>query len=322
MVLYDVAVAYASRALAVRNLVGQSVDQLAHRHQTSRSENSRVFLDTCPAFVCYLRLPLRREVIRLLANHGEHVRFPALQRRVLDQERQHVALRLLGKLLLLCPLVLELLALLVEEGLRVDEVRHVLAVRLEPANLDRLLDHLVAALGGKVRRVLIDQVLQREAPVDERLHRLDTHLVDDAAKPGGVVRHLVHHLPVGVLERVVVLEEVDVAVDVGHHQLLVHVHVGLEQVRVRGIVVDHHLVDLREPVLVSLGELLVLHPEPPVRVAVGEAAVGGHHVDLVVAEDLEDGLVEVEPEPLRVPLDLALDVTQVRWKAGVLVLVH
>src|SRR5438105_8586350 len=103
-------------------------------------------MDTGPTFVAYLRLTLRREVIRLLANDGEHVRFPPFQRRVLDQERQHVALGLLRELLLLRPLVLQLLALLVEEGLRIDEVRHVLAVRLEPAYFDRLLDHFVAAL--------------------------------------------------------------------------------------------------------------------------------------------------------------------------------
>ena len=245
MVLYDVAVAYASRALAVRNLVGQSVDQLAHRHQTSRSENSRVFLDTCPAFVCYLRLPLRREVIRLLANHGEHVRFPALQRRVLDQERQHVALRLLGKLLLRVARFLQFLALGVEELLGIDEMRHVLAIGAEPAHLDGRVGRLLARSGGEVGRVLVDQVLQRETAVDEGLHRLDPHPVDDAAQAGGVVRHLVHHLAVGVLEGEIVLEEIDVPVDVGHHQLLVHVHVAFQEIRVRRVVVDHHFINLR-----------------------------------------------------------------------------
>src|SRR5262249_34468866 len=57
-------------------------------------------------------------------------------------------------------------------------------------------------------------------------------------------------------------------------------------------------------------ELLVFHPPAPVRIAVGEAAVGGDHVQLVVAEQLEDGLEEVQPEPAGVPLDLLLHLCQ------------
>ena len=132
-------------------------------------------------------------------------------------------------------------------------------------------------------------------------------------------RHLVHHLPVGVPEHEVVLEEVGVAEDVGHHQLLVHVRVRLEQVRVGGVVVDDHLVDLGEAVLVPLGEALVLHPEAPVGVAVREAAVGGHHVDLVELQDLEDRVEEVEAVLARVALDLLADVVEARREVGVLV---
>jgi len=35
----------------------------------------------------------------------------------------------------------------------------------------------------------------------------DAHLVDDAPEPGGVVRHLVHHLAVGVLEEKLFLKK-------------------------------------------------------------------------------------------------------------------
>jgi len=72
------------------------------------------------------------------------------------------------------------------------------------------------------------------------------HLVDDA--PSRVAWFAISSIILRLVcwKEKLVLEEVDVAVDVGHHQLLVHVHVGLEQIRVRGIVVDHHLVDLRE----------------------------------------------------------------------------
>ena len=40
--------------------------------------------------------------------------------------------------------------------------------------------------------------------------------------------------------------------------------VAPQQVGVARVVVDDHLVDLLEPVAIALGELLVLHAEPPV----------------------------------------------------------
>jgi hypothetical protein len=107
-------------------------------------------------------------------------------------------------------------------------------------------------------------------------------------------------------EAVVVLEEVDVPVHVSHDELLVDQRVSFEEVGVRGVVVDDHLVDFREAVLVALGEALVLHAPAPVRVAVGKAAVRGDLVHLVVGEDLEDGRKEVEPGLGREPLDAAL----------------
>ena len=87
-----------------------------------------------------------------------------------------------------------------------------------------------------------------------------------------MVGHLVHHLAVGLAEPDVVLEEVVVAVDVGHDQLLVDQLVAPQQVGVAGVVVDDHLVDLLEPVAVALGELLVLHAEAPVGIAGGKPA--------------------------------------------------
>ena len=74
------------------------------------------------------------------------------------------------------------------------------------------------------------------------------HVPADAV---AVVRHLVHHLAVGVGEPIVVLEEVAVPVDVGHHQLLVDQPVAPHQVGVARVVVDHHLVDLLQPVVCS-----------------------------------------------------------------------
>ena len=63
---------------------------------------------------------------------------------------------------------------------------------------------------------------RRQAGVDEVLDHLHPVAVDVAAHAGGVVRHLVDHPAVGLAEPQVVLEEVGVAEDVGHDELLLH----------------------------------------------------------------------------------------------------
>ena len=99
-----------------------------------------------------------------------------------------------------------------------------------------------------------------------------------------MVGHLVHHLAVGLAEPDVVLEEVVVAVDVGHHELLVDHLVAAQQIGVARVVIDDHLVDLLQPVAIALGEMLILHAEPPVRIARRETAQGGDFGELVVVE--------------------------------------
>ena len=121
-----------------------------------------------------------------------------------------------------------------------------------------------------------------------------------------VIGHVVHHLAAGVREVGVVLEEIAMAVDVGHHQLLIDGVIAAHQVGVARIVVDDHLVDLRQAVLVALLELLVRHAERPVRIAGRESAVGGDFVEIVGFDDFEDRLVEIEPELAGMSLDLEL----------------
>ena len=98
----------------------------------------------------------------------------------------------------------------------------------------------------------IDQVLEREAGVDEVLDDVLAPARHVATHARRVVRHAVDHLAVGLREEVVVLEEVDVRADVRHHDLLIGRRVALEQIRVRRVGVDHHLVDLRQAPLVAL----------------------------------------------------------------------
>src|SRR5262249_15992586 len=65
-------------------------------------------------------------------------------------------------------------------------------------------------------------------------------------------------------------------------------------------------VNLLEPVAIALGELLVLHAEPPVGVPSREAAERSDLGELVVVEHLEDRVVEVQAELARMLLGLDL----------------
>ena len=135
---------------------------------------------------------------------------------------------------------------------------------------------LVAA--ADERRVDVDLVLDAQAGVDELFDLLDADLVHVPADAIAVVGHLVHHLAIRLAEPEIVLEEVAVAVDVRHHQLLVDQLVVRHQVGVARVVVDDHFVDLLQTVVVALAEPFVLHAEPPVRVADRKAALGGDGV--------------------------------------------
>ncbi len=156
----------------------------------------------------------------------------------------------------------------------------------------------------------VDEVLEREAGVDEVLHHLlavPLHVVADAV---AVVGHLVHHLAICLTEADVVLEEVVMAINVSHDELLVNHLIAAQEVGIAGVVVDDHLVDFLQAVAVSLGELFVLHAEPPVGVAGGEPAEGGDFGEFVVVQNLEDRRIEVEPVGFRVGLDLDLEVSE------------
>ncbi len=229
---------------------------------------------------------------------------------MLEQELEHVLLGLLRDQPPLLGPLREPHLLLLQEGGGIDVGLHV-ALAPQAGDLPRLLllggpgpGPLPLLLALDEVRVVVDEVLQAQAGVDEVLHRLQAVAVDVGPDPGGVVGHVVDHPAVGLAEPVVVLEEVGVAEDVGHDQLLLHRRVRLHEVGANGVVVDDQLVDLGEAVGVALAELLVLHPEAPVGVAGGEAPVARHLVELVVIQNLEHDVVEVEAVFAGVALDL------------------
>ena len=232
------------------------------------------------------------------------------------------------------------LPLLLEVLLGVDEGLHVVLRRAGAGSRSPSRSSSSAARLGRrprERRVRVDEVLEAEAVVDELLDLVDPlprHVRAGCASRGwpscrssggsgrscsGACTGSTVRPPVSrSVERKqkLFLKKSTCAVDVRHDELLVDERVSLEQVGVRGVVVDDHLVDLREAVLVALGEPLVLHAEAPVRVAVREAAVRRDLVHLVVGEDLEDGREEVEARRRRELLDPLLLLAQVRGQRG------
>ena len=150
----------------------------------------------------------------------------------------------------------------------------------------------------------------------KRLDLLDAQPLHVPAHARGVVRHAVDHPAVGLREEVVVLEEVHVPQHVGDDHLLVDQRIAFQQVGVGGVVVDDHLVDLRQPVDVALGQVLELHAEAPVRVAHRKPAVRGDLLHPLVVQDLELDVPEVEAVRARESLNLSLDVVQVGGKLG------
>ena len=259
-----------------------------------------------PTFVHDLRLTLRREVVRLIADDGQDVVLPVSQRSVLQQEQQHVALWLVreGSFLLAVFFLLFLVAgFLLEHLGRIDERVHV-ALRWQATGLHVLEVVFTEKCGVRerlhvgstldVHRVHVDQVFQRQAGVDELLDLLVAETIDVLADPRGVIRHLIEHLPIRLAEPGVVLEEIAVPVDVSDDQLLIDQQVRVQQVRVARVSVDDHFVDALQAVHVRLDQLVVLGPEPPVRIAHGEATVSGEHAQLFEIEHLEDRLEEIE----------------------------
>ena len=116
-----------------------------------------------PALVHDLGLSLRGEVVGLLADDREDVPLPVLERRVLDEEVQDIALRTLRETVPgLVLLSLVALALGGQQPWRVDEFVHVpLALELPRGQL--FLSRLLFELAGRPAldggRVDVDQVL-------------------------------------------------------------------------------------------------------------------------------------------------------------------
>ena len=66
------------------------------------------------------------------------------------------------------------------------------------------------------------------------------------------------------------------------------------QVGVAGIVVDHHLVDAAQAIVMLLAELFVFHPESPVRIALRKAAISSDLIHLLVIAHFKDDGKEIQ----------------------------
>ena len=78
-----------------------------------------------PSFVHDFGDALRGEVVRFIANDGQHDLLPILNGSVVDQEHQDVFFRMRGKALPLFLVFFHLFLLVFQEVRRIDEVIHV-----------------------------------------------------------------------------------------------------------------------------------------------------------------------------------------------------
>ena len=255
-----------------------------------------------PAFVHDLGHALRGEVVGLVADDGEDVGLPGLERGVLEEEEEDVADGFGGDdFALAVGLRFHAGAFFLHEFARVDEAVHVgFGLEARGGFLGAVDVGIGEGFVGPPQPAFeedgvgVDEVFDGEADVEEFFDAFEAEAFDVFADAGGVVGHAVHHLAVGLGEPEVDFEEIAMAVNVGHDEFLIHDGVGFLEVGVAGIVVDDHFVDASETVVVLLGHAFVFHAEAPVGVADGEAAEGGDLIDLVVVEHFEDGFEEVE----------------------------
>ncbi len=96
----------------------------------------------------------------------------------------------------------------------------------------------------------------------------------------------------------------------------------MQQIGVTRIGVDHHFIDFLQAVRVALRQLVVLGPEPPVRIPQRKAAKRGQHAHLFVIDDFKNRLEEIEPvAPARASISSwAARISGGSWRAMVSVM--
>jgi hypothetical protein len=138
-------------------------------------------------------------------------------------------------------------------------------------------------------------LLDGEDGVEDALDGLAAVLELVLAHARGVAGGRIDHAPVGLREVGVVFEEVHVAEDVRHDELVLDGAVGLQEEAVRRVGVDDDLVNLREPEVVHRLHPVVSLAERPVRVAARQR-VGADLVHDGRGHYLEAGRERVEAE--------------------------
>src|SRR5690554_7896305 len=117
-----------------------------------------------PALVHDLGLPLGGKIIRLLADDRQNIGFPALQRRILEQELHDIALGFAREVLALRVLLSHLALLLLDIAGRVDILVYIV-LRLELRDLAGARLLVILGLFGRLaldeRAIIIDQIIQR-----------------------------------------------------------------------------------------------------------------------------------------------------------------
>lgn len=166
--------------------------------------------------------------------------------------------------------------------------------------------------------MVVDQIFQRQTDINKLFHLIVADPVNNALDTGGVVCHGIKHLAVGMGKPHIVLEEIDVAGHVSHHHLLGHIFVAFEQIGIRRVIVNHHLVDGAAGPDMALQQLIVLHAEAPMRIARREAAERRRLIERAVIEHFVNDGEEIEAVFTGNLLDLLARLFEMSGKAGTL----
>src|SRR5579859_744114 len=256
--------------------------------QAVLSENEAATSQTGPTFVQYLRLHLRNEIDHLLAHDQQDITLPVGEiRRVLGKKKQQVLLRLAGE----APMTAarEAFGLLfggantlalgkAPEIVVWRIVRRLFRVVILVATL------LILALDAEVG---IYVFFDSEHRIQKTLDLRGAVIVLVLANTVGIHAHLVNHVRRRVLEVHVILEHVSVAEHMRHHDLILEQVVLLHQKSIRGIGVDHQLINLAQAIIVLRFHAVVRLTARPVaettRQAIGAELIhdgGGHQLEM------------------------------------------
>src|SRR5690554_4668309 len=214
---------------------------------------------------------------------------------MLKQKQHDIAFGLMRKHTCLRRFLGHLALLFFDKRWRIDVALHIIfGLKFWDLAIAKLLfTHRFAASFDKWA-VIIDQIVDRQAGIDEVFDGFNSVMVGVAADPRAVVGHFVDHPTICFGKIIIVFEKIDVRIDVRDDGFLVDKIVAFQQIGIRGIGIDHHLVNFRQAIFVAFRKLLVFHTKTPVRIAGRKSAERSDFIHLLIVDRFKNSLEKIE----------------------------